>query len=111
MENCVKKFRELRSKTQSQLAREVGCKPSFIHQIEAGKKEPSLKTASKLLVALECSFRDLFPQVSDFLAANNLPEPTIPGLFEPETTEDTPEPSDPAKIDSRGIPEETPANA
>ncbi len=63
MEDIGSKIRELRKDkglTVTELAKSVGCSPSFISQLERGKVSPSIATLKKITDALGINIVDLF---------------------------------------------------
>jgi transcriptional regulator with XRE-family HTH domain len=55
----LKNFRRKKKLTQSQLAQLIGSSLGYIHEIEVGKKTPSLAMIYKLAHALEVCPKDL----------------------------------------------------
>jgi transcriptional regulator with XRE-family HTH domain len=66
----VRRLRQERGWTQTELAFYSGLAPSVISQIETGKRDPSASTLRKLAKALGVEVRDLFP----------LEQPRLPDL-------------------------------
>jgi len=58
-ENALKVWRKHRGVTQQALAKAAGKSKSYICEIEAGKKSPSVKTLKALAKALDCGLDDL----------------------------------------------------
>ncbi len=58
-ENALKVWRKHRGVTQRALAKAAGKSKSYICEIEAGKKSPSVKTLKALAKALDCGLDDL----------------------------------------------------
>lgn len=56
----LKRIREARGFSQSELARLIGLTPQAINQIESGKRWPREETAKALAAALGCTLSDLY---------------------------------------------------
>ncbi len=61
MKNRIKEVRQARNLKGYELADKIGMTKGLISEFERGLKNPSLNTVQALLIALECSFEDLFP--------------------------------------------------
>jgi transcriptional regulator with XRE-family HTH domain len=48
--------------TQDQLAEKAGCAPLTVSHIESGRRNPTLKSLSRVATALGLDIRDLFPK-------------------------------------------------
>ena len=57
----LKEIRNDRKLTQQQLADKIGVKSASIAMLENNKRGASLALVIKLLEALDCGFRDLYP--------------------------------------------------
>lgn len=55
----LRKFRELKGWTQTELAKEAGLTQSWISHFEAGRRKPTLDTLQKLTSALGCTLEEL----------------------------------------------------
>ncbi len=60
-ENPVRVWREFRDLTQAELAEAVGNTASYISQIEAGRKSPTIDVYRALAAALRVTVDDLLP--------------------------------------------------
>ncbi len=60
-ENKVRVWREHRGLTQQALADKAGLSKPYLSQIEAGKREPTVKTYRALAAAIEIDLDDLLP--------------------------------------------------
>ncbi len=60
LKNNLKKFRQEKGWTQSQLAEKVTSSKNTISSIETGQFYPTAYLAALLCVALDCKFEDLF---------------------------------------------------
>jgi DNA-binding XRE family transcriptional regulator len=61
-ESPVKVFREFRGLTQDALACKIAMTKTTISEIETGRKEGSVKTLSKIAVALDVTINDLIDE-------------------------------------------------
>ena len=64
--DALKRWREKRGFTQEALAHEAGITTSYAHQLERGRKVPSLTIVLKLCRALDCTPGEL---LADFTPA------------------------------------------
>lgn len=60
LKNHLKKFRQEKGLTQTQLAELVGSSKNTISSIETGQFGPSAYLAALLCVAFDCKFEELF---------------------------------------------------
>ncbi len=60
LKNYLKKYRQEKGMTQSELAQLVGTSRNTISSIETGQFCPTAYLAAILCVALECKFEELF---------------------------------------------------
>ncbi|MDW8515065.1 helix-turn-helix transcriptional regulator [Priestia flexa] len=60
MGNNIKEFREKKGWSQSELARQLNVHKSWVHKLETGKKEPTLRMALRMANILECRVEDIF---------------------------------------------------
>ncbi len=60
LKNNLKKFRQEKGWTQSQVAEKVTSSKNTISSIETGQFYPTAYLAALLCVALDCKFEDLF---------------------------------------------------
>ncbi len=56
----IKKLRTARKMTQEDLAFQAGTDYSYLNEIEAGKRNPSVKRVSELAKVLKVSLKELF---------------------------------------------------
>lgn len=64
---ALKEFRKARGLTQEELAFQSGYHPTYIGQLERGKKSPSLRTIMKLAEVLAVSGSTIVRRVEDLL--------------------------------------------
>lgn len=62
----IKRQRELRGMSQSDLARAISTDPSHVAHWESGRREPSLTNAATLATALGCSVDHMLGRPSDY---------------------------------------------
>lgn len=70
----IREFRERSSETQSSFAELVGVSAAAMSQFETGARKPSLKTANKVIAALNakgvaCTLHEVFGDQADERAA------------------------------------------
>lgn len=59
----VRRFRKQRGLSQEELAHLASLHPTYIGQLERGEKNPTLETLSKITIALDITFEDLFYRI------------------------------------------------
>ncbi len=59
--NRIQKLRKKTGLKQHELAEKVGVSAKYIQYIEAGTRQPSLKTLYKIAIALGVKVKDIFP--------------------------------------------------
>lgn len=63
MINPLRRMRRNRGLMQCELAGRAGLHPSAVNRMERGWARPSLRTAEKLAMVLDCTVDDLFPGI------------------------------------------------
>lgn len=62
----IRKYRQLRSMSQAQLAEKIDCSQSSITMYETGKREPDMDTIETIAQVLHISNHDLIPDRNTF---------------------------------------------
>lgn len=78
----VRELRESLGMSQTDLAYRVDVEPSYISQIESGKKRPSIELQEKLAAELRTSLADFL-----FAAGHNIDPPPIVSVDKMSTTD------------------------
>ena len=63
--NTIKKYREERDLTQTELAKQLGVSQGLIAQFERGSKIPSMILGKELAAVLSCTVDDLYGERRD----------------------------------------------
>ncbi len=89
--------------SQAALGQKMGVEASFISTLELGKKSPSLDTIFRLLDALDCGFRDLWPRIESTTNGNGPPQTGAIDLFTLNNVERPQEEEKPSETASNAV--------